>query len=235
MKWRARPLVRAFLPLIPLCLCHGCGGGGGGSAASAPAPPVAAAPAPAPVAPATVNAPPTITAAALEDAQVGTSFDYQPVAADPDGDALQFSAANLPAWASLDPTSGRISGTPGANDVGVYESITITVADATHQVATAPFSINVLQALEAGTGVASLQWATPVLKMNGSALDDLAGYRILYGRDSNDLDQSVIITDPTLTSYQFSTLPSGTWYFAVVAVNACGLEGPATPVATKSI
>jgi hypothetical protein len=192
-------------------------------------------PAPAPAAPVTVNAPPTIAAAALEDAQVGSSFDYQPVAADPEGDALRFSAANLPTWASLDPTSGRISGTPGANDVGVYESITITVADATHQVATAPFSINVVQALEAGTGVASLQWTAPASKVNGSPLDDLAGYRILYGRNGADLDHSVLITDPTLTSYQFATLPSGTWYFAVVAVNAFGLEGPATPVSSKSI
>jgi len=230
MTWRTRHLVRAFLPLIPLSLCYGCGGGGdGGSASTAPATTTA------PSAPATVNAPPTITAVAVEAVQVGSSFDYQPVAADPDGDALRFTAANLPAWASLDPTSGRIIGTPGANDVGVYQSIIITVADATHQVATAPFSINVLQASDAGTGVASLQWAPPALKVNGSPLDDLAGYRILYGRDRNDLDQSVVITDPTLTSYQFSTLPSGTWYFAVVAVNALGLEGPATPVSSKSI
>jgi len=237
MKCRPRHLVRAFLPLIPLCLCHGCGGGGEGSTASAASstPPPVVAPAPPPSAPAIVNAPPTITAAALEDAQVGATFDFQPVAADPDGDALQFSAANLPTWASLDPTSGRISGTPGVNDVGVYESITITAADATHQVATAPFSITVIQALEAGTGVASLQWAVPGSKVNGSPLDDLAGYRILYGRDSADLDQSVLITDPTMTSYQFSTLPSGTWYFAVVAVNACGLEGPATTLSSKSI
>ena len=38
-----------------------------------------------------------------------------------------------------------------------------------------------------------------------------------------------------LVPYQFSTLPSGVWYFAVVAVNASGLEGPPTTLATKSI
>ena len=46
---------------------------------------------------------------------------------------------------------------------------------------------------------------------------------------------SVLIADPARTSYEFSTLASGTWYFAVVAVNAGGLEGPATTVAAKSI
>ena len=44
-----------------------------------------------------------------------------------------------------------------------------------------------------------------------------------------------MITDPATTSYQFSTLSSGTWYFAVVAVNAGGFEGPPTILASKSI
>jgi len=180
------------------------------------------------------NAPPTIVLAAVADAHVGVTFDYEPVAQDPESDTLRFSAANLPAWASLDTTSGRISGTPGPNDAGVYESISITVADATHKVVTAPFSITVNPALE-GSGVASLQWETPPSKVSGEPLDDLAGYRILYGRSSSDLDHSVLITDPATTSYQFSTLTSGVWYFAVVAVNSSGLEGPPTTLATKSI
>lgn len=242
MDREPRNFVRALLPIALLAFCHGCGGGGeGGTSPAASAPPVGAAPSPAPApappptAPVTVNAPPTISATTVENAEVGATFDLQPVASDPDGDELQFSAANLPTWAALDATSGRISGTPGPTDVGVYESITITVADAAHQVATPPFSITVLQPLAAGTGVASLQWASPPSKVDGSPLDDLAGYRIIYGRDSADLDQSVVITDPNVTSYQFSTLASGVWYFAVVAVNACGLEGPPTTVASKSI
>jgi hypothetical protein len=194
------------------------------------------------------NAPPTIVVAAVADAQVGATFDYQPVAQDPESDTLRFTAANLPSWASLDATSGRIRGTPGPNDAGLYESISITVADETHKVATAPFSITVNPVLETadpalettnpaleGSGVASLQWEMPPSKVDGEPLDDLAGYRILYGRSSSDLDQSVLITDPTVTSYQFSTLTSGIWYFAVVAVNASGLEGPPTTFATKSI
>jgi hypothetical protein len=71
--------------------------------------------------------------------------------------------------------------------------------------------------------------------VDGSPLDDLAGYRILYGRNSNDLDKSVLISNPGTTSYEFNTLSSGIWYFAVVAVSAGGLEGPPTTVASKSI
>ena len=225
MQRQSRNLLRAFLTLVPFCLCQSCGVSSQPTAAATPAAVDAAA---------ISNAPPTIVLAAVENAQVGATFDYQPVAQDPEHDTLQFSATNLPTWASLDTTSGRISGTPGPMDAGVYESVSITVADATHKVVTAPFSITVTPALE-GTGVALLQWEAPPSKVSGEPLDDLAGYRILYGRSSSDLDQSVLITDPATTSYRFSSLTPGVWYFAVVAVNANGLEGPPTTLASKSI
>jgi hypothetical protein len=227
MQRRFHGLVRTFLPLIPFCLCNACGIHAD-SAASTKTAAIGAAKV-------SNNAAPVISLAAVAEAQVGATFDYQPVAKDPESDTLRFTAVNLPAWASLDPDSGRISGTPGATDEGVYESISITVADATHKVVTAPFSITVNPALEASTGVASLQWEVPPSKVDGQPLDDLAGYRILYGRSSSDLDHSVMIPDPATTRYQFSSLTSGVWYFAVVAVSAGGLEGPPTTLATKSI
>src|SRR5436190_3694493 len=226
MQRQSRKFLRTFLPFLALCFCCACGVSHVGVTTATPA----AANVPA----ISDNAPPTIVLAAVADAQVGATFDYQPVARDPESDTLRFSAANLPAWASLDTTSGRISGTPGPTDAGVYESISITVADEAHKVVTAPFSITVNPA-ELGSGVASLHWETPPSKVSGEPLDDLAGYRILYGRSSSDLDHSVLITDPATTSYQFSTLTSGVWYFAVVAVNSSGLEGPPTTLATKSI
>ena len=226
MRRRLRDFVRAFLPLVPLCFPYSSGG----SAESVIAGTTAAVDVPA----ISNNAPPTIVIASVEVAQVGATFDYLPVAQDPESDTLRFTAVNLPPWASLDSTNGRISGTPGPTDEGVYESISITVADATHKVVTVPFSITVNPALE-GSGVASLQWETPPSKVDGEPLDDLAGYRILYGRSSSDLDHSVLITDPATTSYQFSTLTPGVWYFAVVAFNFLGLEGPPTTLVSKSI
>jgi hypothetical protein len=227
MQRRSLSLVRAFLPLIALSFCYACGGSNDFT--------VAAEPAAVDVPAISNNAPPTIVIASVEDAQVGATFDYLPVAQDPESDTLRFTAINLPTWASLDSTSGRISGTPGPNDAGLYESISITVADAKHKVVTAPFSITVSPALNASIGVASLQWEMPPSKVSGEPLDDLAGYRILYGRSSSDLDHSVMIPDPATTSYQFSNLSSGVWYFAVVAVSSGGLEGPPTTLATKSI
>jgi hypothetical protein len=228
MKFRLTDSVRAFLPIGVLAFCA-CGGGGGGS--TAPGAQSAAAPAPAP-APVVSNGAPSISGAVDAYASVGQSFEFQPSVKDPDGDKLSFSAENLPPWASIDSASGRISGTPAAGDLGAYEDITITVADAAHSSVTKPFTITVLDARK---GYATLRWEQPPAKVDGSPLDDLAGYRIIYGRNADDLDHSVFINDPSQTSFEFTTLDEGIWYFAVIGVNANGLEGPPTTPAMKSI
>jgi len=227
MHESARVYVSTLLPILAMAFCHGCGGGGSSGAASQS--PGSASP-PAPVA--NVNHAPTISGAAAAIAPVGIAYEFQPVASDADGDPLTFSAENLPPWASIDPSTGKVSGTPDTSDVGEFEAITITVADAAHQAVTTPFSITVL---DGGTGLASLEWETPPSKVDGSPLDDLGGYRIIYGRSADDLDRSVLINSPSVNTYEFRSLPSGIWYFAVIAVNASGLEGPPSTAAMKSI
>ncbi len=229
MLRHAKGLVSLLLLAAPLAF-HGCGGGGGsddGQEVQTPPTPAASA----------ANRAPALSGTAGEYARVGETYVFQPTASDPDGDAVSFSGTNLPPWASLDPTSGRLSGTPGPNDEGVYESITIVVADAARRTESAPFSITVFAdvANEAATGVASLRWELPPSKVDGSPLDDLAGFRIKFGRNAEDLDQSVLVNDPYATSYEFTSLQSGIWYFAVVAVSAGGLEGPPTTTTMKSI
>jgi len=222
-----RNSARVVLPALVLAIGYGCGGGGGGGGAPATQ---GAAPAPSP-APAG-NRAPTISGTASSAALVGKLYQFQPSASDPDGDALKFTVDNLPPWASFDEENGRISGTPRDGDIGEYESIVVTVADATHRAATSPFDIAVSGGPD---GVATLHWEKPLSRVDGSSLDDLAGYRILFGRNEEHLDHSIFIGDPAQTRYEFSTLSSGTWYFAVIGVSANGLEGPPTPIAMKSI
>jgi len=226
MPRRKNSLVSALLPLLPLSFCQGCGSG------SSDASPAGELPAGSVVAPA--NHAPAIVSRGDETVRVGQSYDSPSVASDADGDRLTFSADNLPPWASIDTNTGRITGTPAVQDVGVYESITISVRDtARHVSTTQPFSITVVG--NVGKGVASLRWELPPSKVDGSPLNDLAGYRILYGRHSNDLDHSVFISDAATTSWEIDSLGEGVWYFAVSAINASGLEGPPTTVASKSI
>lgn len=223
-----RNSVRVFLPGLVLVLGYGCGGGGGGSGSPATQ---GSAPAPSP-APAMENHAPTISSGVAPSATAGQLYQFQPKAVDPDGDALTFTVDNLPPWATFDEKTGKISGTPQDSDVGEYESIFVTVADATHTTTTPELSIAVMGRFY---GVATLVWDKPVSKVDGSPLDDLAGYRIVFGHNEQHLDHSIFIGDAAQTRYEFSTLPAGVWYFAVIGVSENGLEGPPTPIGMKSI
>jgi hypothetical protein len=75
------------------------------------------------------NGAPTITGTPPTDVTVGEPYAFTPTASDPDGDALSFSIAGLPAWAAFNPGTGSLTGTPGASDVGVYSGIRISVSD----------------------------------------------------------------------------------------------------------
>ena len=73
------------------------------------------------------------------------SYDASANFADDDsihGDTLSYSASGLPSWASIDPTTGIISGTPDNGDVGV-STIIVTATDdagATASSSAAPLS-----------------------------------------------------------------------------------------------
>ena len=95
---------------------------------------------------ATVN-PPSISGTPVVSIVAGTKYSFQPSASDTDGDALTFSIQNLPAWATFDTTSGLLSGTPTAGNVGSFQSITISVSDGKATAELAPFSITVTVAV----------------------------------------------------------------------------------------
>lgn len=60
-------------------------------------------------------------------AYVGSSYSFRPTAIDGNGDNLTFRIRNKPAWATFDPATGALTGTP--NVVGVYPTIQIRATD----------------------------------------------------------------------------------------------------------
>ena len=80
-----------------------------------------------------------------------------------------------------------------------------------------------------------MNWTPPTTNTDGTALTDLAGFRVLYGQSSSDLDQSVVIDNPGLTSYTVGNLAAGQWFFAVRAVNSVGMESDSSNVGSKTI
>ncbi len=94
-------------------------------------------------APPPANRPPVISGSPATQVLIGQSYAFEPTASDPDGQALRFTIAGRPAWASFDTASGRLSGTPGASTAGTYPNIRISVTDGEADAALPPFSITV--------------------------------------------------------------------------------------------
>ena len=88
---------------------------------------------------------------------------------------------------------------------------------------------------EASSGNATLSWEAPVSNTNGSALTDLAGYRIYYGASADDMKETVQISNLGIQTYVIENLEAGTWYFAVRALSSQGTESPLSDVVSKRI
>jgi len=89
------------------------------------------------------NSAPQISGMAPGSINVGGNYSFVPTASDPDGDTLTFSVSALPSWANFDTTTGQLSGTPTATDVGTHANISISVSDGEFTTSLAPFSIDV--------------------------------------------------------------------------------------------
>ena len=79
------------------------------------------------------------------DAQitVGQNYLFMPEAVDANGDTLTFSIQNMPAWANFDTSTGQLSGTLQAADVGTHPAITIAVTDGVLTASLPAFAITV--------------------------------------------------------------------------------------------
>ena len=82
---------------------------------------------------------------------------------------------------------------------------------------------------------AIVSWTPPVQRTDGSALTDLAGYRVYYGKGLNSLTQIIDIRNAGQTSQFIDDLDTGTWYFAVTAYTRDGLESEMSNLGAKRI
>lgn len=120
-------LTLALTAVLPAC---GGGGGGGGGGTGVTPPPA--------------NAAPSISGSPADSITVGESYSFIPNASDPDGDTLTFSIENAPLWAMFDPSTGELSGSPTASNIGAVEDVVISVSDGSLSASLNPFSIAVI-------------------------------------------------------------------------------------------
>lgn len=91
-----------------------------------------------------INDAPLISGSPVTDIDENSPYSFTPEAADIDQDLLTFSINRLPFWANFDAGSGRLSGTPGSSDVGIFEGIVITVTDGNASAFLPPFDLTVV-------------------------------------------------------------------------------------------
>ena len=178
------------------------------------------------------NPPPTISGTPATSVAAGTAYSFTPTTTDPSGNTLTFSIENLPSWAAFNAQTGTLSGIPGAGDVGNDAGIIISVSDGTSSASLAPFSISVTQP---ASGNATLTWSAPTQNTNGTPLTNLAGFHIYYGTSVGNLNQSVQISNPALTSYVLSGLAAGIWYFSINDYTTAGTESAVSNIESTTI
>lgn len=211
-------LRRPWFAIVASLLLAACLGGGGSDDGGGDPPPPA-------------NRAPTIDVAASFDVLVGRSVTVTPTASDPDGDTLTYSVTNKPNWMTFSTSTGVLTGTPQAGDVGSSD-VTISVSDGRGGQASDQTRVNVQQQV---AGRATLSWDAPTARTDGSPLTNLAGFKLYYGTSSNNLSNVVQVSDPGARTWIIENLTVGTWFFAASAYDQSGMESARSNVASKTI
>ncbi|MBW8887327.1 MAG: putative Ig domain-containing protein [Fibrobacteres bacterium] len=89
------------------------------------------------------NSAPSIGGNPATRIRVGQEFLFTPAFADPDSDALRFSATALPYWLTLNSATGQLRGTPKSQDSGTYSGVTLKVTDGRREAFLPPFDLKV--------------------------------------------------------------------------------------------
>lgn len=86
-----------------------------------------------------------------------------------------------------------------------------------------------------GEGSATVRWSAPTSNTDGTALTNLARYKIRYGTNRSSLDKSVLVDDPARRSLTINSLTAGTWYFSVRAINSANVESADSNLGSKAV
>lgn len=87
-----------------------------------------------------------------------------------------------------------------------------------------------------GSGSADVQWTVPTLNTDGSALTDLASYKVYWATSAAGVDTATPVTVAApATTYTVTGLAAGTWHFGVRARNAQGIDSDMSGKPTKVV
>src|SRR5262249_32768130 len=81
---------------------------------------------------------------------------------------------------------------------------------------------------------AALSWTAPTQNTDGSALTNLAGYKVYWGPSSRNYTQNASVNGASATSFTASLTP-GTWFFATTAFDSTGAESAKSNEVSKTV
>ena len=81
---------------------------------------------------------------------------------------------------------------------------------------------------------AKLSWTAPTKNTDGTAAS-LSGYKIYYGTASKNYSQSVSVNGASNLTSTITLSGSGTWYFAIAAVDTKGVESAKSNEVSKVV
>lgn len=87
-----------------------------------------------------------------------------------------------------------------------------------------------LSCLFAGKTFLDLSWVAPTQNTDGSALTNLAGFKVYRGTTATNLTLLTTIASPTTVTFKDAGLAAGTWFYAVTAYTTAGVESARTAV-----
>ncbi|WP_375164310.1 Ig-like domain-containing protein [Shewanella baltica] len=144
------------------------------------------------------NSAPTITGSPTLTINQGASYLFTPTAADSPGDTLSFSILNKPVWATFNPTTGTLSGTPSNQDVGITNGIVISVSDGTLSASLPAFNLSVVNVNDA-----------PIISSTAvtTATQDTAYSYTFMAEDTDEGDVLTLsaVTKPSWLSFNAAT------------------------------
>jgi hypothetical protein len=218
------PFRRTILLLSASLFLAACSGNSGTSP-TAPAPQPAPSPQPAPPPPPPEPAPQPTPVPTPEPTPEPTPSPAPTVSLSANSVAIPSGTSATLNWSSTDATSctagGGWSGTRPTSGSATVGPLT---AQTTFSLTCSGAGGNAMTMMSVSvTAAVTLNWRAPEQNVDGSPLTNLAGYRIHYGTLSRNYSTVVTLNTASATSYSV-TLPSGTYYLAMTALDGQGNE-----------
>ena len=168
-----------------------------------------------------LNSAPSIEGEPSKAVVINTYFAFEPSAFDPDGDVLTFDIVNLPSWAAFDALTGTITGTPDIADVGYYDEISISVTDGYASTTLKTFAVDVVAAAH---GTITVSLAPPTEREDGSAFEEISGYRIYWGTEEGNYPDSATLSQSGIIAHVIDGLLPETYYIVATVIDSEGVE-----------